>query len=1120
MRNDNRISTGQRNHYRTSVLAVAAAATALMITAGSVNAQTWTGAVSSDWNTAGNWSTNTVPAGSNVTFNAPWGPTLTLSADIAFNNILFQAGASGDYTIGADASHGFSANGNAAIDFAANSGDGTITFNAPITYSGGSGRFTINGTNPSTLHLVFNGDVTFTPGTGHSLNAQNGSTNYLNGHLTKIAGSGDLSVGAGTWIMSNSNPDLQARVTVGSTLIITNKDALINAPVYVSGTLDLTGLEATVGSLTVRGGNTGLAGDTASSINSQDTVILQSGTVNTALVGSSGVVKTNVAGDPQMNFQNTLAGANTYTGVTEVRGGTINLDANKGGSLRSGAELAMGGENATFKYLGKDDEASVQTLGDVALDAEGYRSEINATGGAGTGTATLNLGDIAANTPGTTLNLTTGTRGTLTTTQENTNGILGGRILFNTNDFAVGNGAGNAITAATYTDLASSGTDVNNSQLTGGNGTTTLDGDLTTNTLKLNVSGARELNLGSHTLKLTSGGLLVSGGADTSSITNGTITTDNADLIVNTNRGLTIGAAITDNGSTPVSLTKSGGNTLTLSGANTYTGDTYVNQGTLAFGASNVLSNSGKFMIAGNSTVNMGANSDVIGQLVLDHGTINGTGTLLFLQDSVVSYGTINPQLMGPAGLTKTGSFGVTLNNTNTYSGQTTVLQGTLTYGANNATGSGDVLVDGGTLSLQGFSGQAGNVSLLSGTINSTSNAGVLTSNNAIYAESGTLGVILDGTAGLTKETTGSLSLNGVNRQTGTTVINQGTVTVAATAEIADANAPLQLNNTNTGAGNTTTLSLSNRANPYQVGSLSGSIATPSSGTNNAYINLATAAGLSVTQTEDGTFSGAIRQNGSSGGNLTLSADSTATLTLTSTANSYNGATTVLGGTLAIGGTGNINSTSGITVNGGEFKYNSPTALTKPLSIVNGTLSGSGLIRTAVAIGDGATISPGNSPGTLTINNSAHTWGAGGSYVWQLLDNSGVAGTGWDLVSVTGTGTLNITASNATPFTLVLQSLSAISPDVAGTSLNWDGQIDHSWLIAQSGTAISGFDAGSFVIDSSGFSGIWGTSTFSVSLAEDNKGIYLNYTAVPEPGSLSVLALGAMGLLARRRRRQ
>jgi autotransporter-associated beta strand protein len=56
------------------------------------------------------------------------------------------------------------------------------------------------------------------------------------------------------------------------------------------------------------------------------------------------------------------------------------------------------------------------------------------------------------------------------------------------------------------------------------------------------------------------------------------------DLIVHqyNTGGLTISAVIGDNGAHPTALTKSGAGTLTLSGANTYTGDTIVNKGTLS----------------------------------------------------------------------------------------------------------------------------------------------------------------------------------------------------------------------------------------------------------------------------------------------------------------------------------------------------------------------------------------------------------------------------------------------------------------------------------------------------------------------------------------------------------
>ena len=63
-------------------------------------------------------------------------------------------------------------------------------------------------------------------------------------------------------------------------------------------------------------------------------------------------------------------------------------------------------------------------------------------------------------------------------------------------------------------------------------------------------------------------------------------------------------------------LAKAGAGSLTLSGANTYSGGTIVNAGTLTLGASNVLADAGAVTVTG-GTFALGANSDTVGAVQL-----------------------------------------------------------------------------------------------------------------------------------------------------------------------------------------------------------------------------------------------------------------------------------------------------------------------------------------------------------------------------------------------------------------------------------------------------------------------------------------------------------------------
>ena len=97
-------------------------------------------------------------------------------------------------------------------------------------------------------------------------------------------------------------------------------------------------------------------------------------------------------------------------------------------------------------------------------------------------------------------------------------------------------------------------------------------------------------------------------------------------------------------------LTKTGAGTFTLSGANTYTGDTIVNSGTLALGASNVISSTSDFII-GNATLDAATFTENLGTLdITGAANINlGTGAALsFANSSAIDWtgGTLN--LTGP----------------------------------------------------------------------------------------------------------------------------------------------------------------------------------------------------------------------------------------------------------------------------------------------------------------------------------------------------------------------------------------------------------------------------------------------------------------------------------------
>lgn len=231
----------------------------------------------------------------------------------------------------------------------------------------------------------------------------------------------------------------------------------------------------------------------------------------------------------------------------------------------------------------------------------------------------------------------------------------------------------------------------------------------TLNSLRIVSSGGSvDLTGGTgSTLTLTSGGLLVSAGATDNDVTisgfdsiqAGTSAAGDDELIIHITSSnaaasgatLTLQSAIIDNGGA-TSLTKTGAGTLILSGTNTYTGATTINQGILEFGAAGNLG-SGMIRVSGGTlrwgtgnTADITAGSRAVellgasvyltpnfGGYVLDVGNVFDVGS-----NNVTLANAIGNN--GYGGLTKTGAGTLTLSAAPTYTGATVVTQGAMNF--------------------------------------------------------------------------------------------------------------------------------------------------------------------------------------------------------------------------------------------------------------------------------------------------------------------------------------------------------------------------------------------------------------------------------------------------------
>lgn len=291
------------------------------------------------------------------------------------------------------------------------------------------------------------------------------------------------------------------------------------------------------------------------------------------------------------------------------------------------------------------------------------------------------------------------------------------------------------------------------------------------------------------------------------------------------------------------------------------------------------------------------------------------------------------------------------------------------------------------------------------------------------------------------------------------------------------------------------------------------------------------AANYTGTLTNGSTGTGWVVVTGALGSNITgVIQDSTTSTMRLQGNNTYTSTTQVKAGVLEV--TGTINSSSGVsisggafhygnnttglsrdvTVTGGEFKYNSTQAYTGALTFISGIISGSGnLSGTALTLGAGRTLSPGNSPGTL--NTGAQTWGAGGTYLWEInaLATSVPAGaegaaTGWDVAVINGP--LTITAGPG-QFNLVIDSLVPLN--------NWNNTGSYQWRIATASGGVTGFDPAAFNIDTTQFAAEnpLGAGSFHVTNVGNN--VYLNFSPVPEPSVSALVAIAGLTLILRRR---
>jgi len=460
------------------------------------------------------------------------------------------------------------------------------------------------------------------------------------------------------------------------------------------------------------------------------------------------------------------------------------------------------------------------------------------------------------------------------------------------------------------------------------------------------------------------------------------------DTIGATPANITIATNPISGAATGSSLTKTGAGTLTINSASTYgssSSATTINGGTLANGVTNALPTTTALTVGSSGTYNLNNVAQTIGSLS-GSGIVRNTGAasrILTVGDasSTTFSGTLGNAGGLNFGLTKQGAGTLTLSGISAYTGATLISAGVLQAGASNVFSNASDFTVTGTLDMNNFAQSIGSLAG-AGTV-SLSQRLTAGADNASTAFSG----LLNGSGGLTKTGTGTLTLSGaVAGYTGITNINAGTVAVTTNANALGTGA---VNITPTGA-TASTLSITNLsiANALNLDSTNASVTLSGTGTQ-TYSGLISLTGTNNTITNSGTITLSNVISGSGG--FTRAGTGT---TILSALNTYAGKTSVSAGTLS------INSIA--DVGGGSSALGAPTTLGNGTIDLAGTLiyTGSGNSSNRVINLTGASILSASGSGALTL--SGGVTGAG-----QNLTLTG-AGAGTESGSIaTTTGTLS-----------------------------------------------------------------------------------------------------------------
>jgi len=641
------------------------------------------------------------------------------------------------------------------------------------------------------------------------------------------------------------------------------------------------------------------------------------------------------------------------------------------------------------------------------------------------------------------------------------------------------------------------------------------------------VTTASGLTIGAITLDNTFTGSVTMSGANTVSgattISGGTLTLGNATGLGTSAITVNNGGTLAINPGTAASTVANdisgaglitaqdpaaaSGNTLSLSGNYSgFTGTLNIlaggsNNGKVALTnatQANVLSSSATVQVRSGATLYLSnalsygfstqlygtGNSENLGALRIDGATLTG-GVTLFANSNIgtnTGTGTISGTIGesgGSFGFTKVGAGTLSLSQANTYTGGTTLSAGTLLFGNNSAFGTGTLTLNGGTLKAGSASNWALANNISVGGSTTIDMAGKNVDFNGNLSGSAALSIAHSGS------TASTLTFKGDNSgYSGTvTVSNAGNGNAVAftSANAGSASAAWVFNDT---AGDRVRIGITG-GGTINFGSMAGAGQIQ----NDVLLTTSTiSVGALNTST---TFSGSMKNN--STGILALTKVGTGVLTLSGTASTYSGGTTITAGKLNVANASGSGTGSGtVTVSGGTAA----------------TLGGTGIITGAGTVSNGSRLAPG------TVTSSSNFGSAG---TLTLSSTSGLTLTSANLdfdLSTTAGGTndkITLSGLNA-PL-----SFSTLNFSFSGTTLDTTTAYT---LVATNGTgALTAGTLGAITTDFSAVTGGAYAATYSFTTGT---GLQVSFTAVPEPNGFALAVVGLLGVMMviRRRNRQ